>query len=62
MKAFNKGIKTLSDVKEYADFLHNECKVAFHPDDDFNEYICFSTGGPSFSKREAEINNRMMKE
>lgn len=60
MRRFGKEIKNLADVKLYADYLHDVCNLAFHPDDDFKDYICMATGERSFSEVEAEENNNLM--
>lgn len=36
-------IKTVSDVKTFFHHLANECRISFHPDDDFAEYTYMIT-------------------
>ena len=52
-------IKTIKDIELFAKKLTNE-GVAFHPDDDFNDYINFNTGENYYSKEEANYRNRLM--
>ncbi|MBO4380397.1 MAG: hypothetical protein J5784_05285 [Muribaculaceae bacterium] len=55
-------IKTIADVKELAKYLYYERGVAFHPDDDFEDYICEETHEPTFTKSEVNLFNRLMGE
>ena len=56
------NIETIKDVQDFAKFLYYERKVAFHPDDDFADYVSDETGKQSFSKKEIPIFNRLMDE
>ena len=52
-------IITLEDVKDFAKQLNAE-GVSFHPDDDFKDYINFSTNEPIYTIEEAEFRNNLM--
>lgn len=54
-------INSISDVKVFARQIIEE-GVSFHPDDDFNDYIFFSTKEPVYSPEEAAIRNNIMKQ
>lgn len=53
-------ISTLDDVESFAIQLTKE-RVAFHPDDDFNDYVNFNTGLPFYTEAEAISRNELMK-
>lgn len=55
-------ITSVGDVENFFDYLLNERKVSFHPDEDFANYICLSTREPSFNDSEVLIFNRLMEE
>ena len=52
-------IITIQDVKDFAKQLTAE-GVSFHPDDDFKEYINFSSNEPIYSIEDAEFRNNLM--
>ncbi|MEJ7739043.1 MAG: hypothetical protein WKF97_16585 [Chitinophagaceae bacterium] len=52
-------IETSEDVKAFAKQLIAE-GVSFHPDDDFNDYVVFKTNKPCYTKKQAEIKNKLM--
>lgn len=52
-------IITIQDVKDFAKQLTAE-GVSFHPDDDFKEYINFSSNEPIYSIEDAELRNNLM--
>ncbi|OXA93792.1 hypothetical protein [Flavobacterium hercynium] len=54
-------ILTIEDVKQFAKQLTAE-GLSFHPDDDFNDYINFTTNTPSYTKEDAEVRNELMNE
>jgi hypothetical protein len=56
-----KQIKTITDVVAFANELIME-GVSFHPDDDFNDYINLETQKPSYSKKEADFRNNLMRQ
>ena len=39
-----------------------ECKLNFHPDEDFSNYVCVKDGSPTFSMEEFIEYNKLMKE
>lgn len=58
-------ISTIADVKAFAEYLNKERKEAFHPDDDFADYVCFdgeNKGKPSFTPSEVDLFKRLMDE
>jgi len=52
-------IQTIDDVKSFAKQIIAE-GVAFHPDEDFNNYVNFIENKPSYSKKEADLRNKLM--
>jgi hypothetical protein len=52
-------IETTEDVKSFAKQLIAE-GVSFHPDDDFEDYVNYKDGAPTYSKQEAAIRNELM--
>lgn len=57
----HKTILTIQEVKDFAKYLYSVHKVAFHPDDTFDEYIS-SNKDNLFSKEEIELLNIRMEE
>lgn len=55
-------ITSIKDVQDFARYLYNERKVAFHPDDDFSEYIHSDSKEALFSESEISIFNRLINE
>jgi hypothetical protein len=52
-------ILTIEDVKQFAKQLIAE-GLSFHPDDNFTDYINFSTNEPSYNTQEADLRNELM--
>lgn len=55
-------ITSVVDVKAFFHHLVDECKVNFHPDDDFADYISLDDKTPSFTDEEVAVYNRLMEE
>lgn len=55
-------ITTLEDVENFVKFLYIDMQVAFHPDDDFAEYVSMETNEPSFNSEEIALFNRLTEE
>lgn len=55
-------ITTLSGVKSFAQYLYGEIKLAFHPDESFEDYIDIDSHNYVFSKSEAKCLNKRMEE
>ena len=49
-------------MEEFAQFLYYQKKLAFHPDDDFAEYISAESHHALFSNDEIELYNRLTDE
>ncbi len=58
----NRHITTLSEVESFARYLYDEVKIAFHPDESFQDYVSTGTDHYSFSKSEAAILNQRLEE
>lgn len=56
----NFRIETVEDVKEFFEVLHNKYKLAFHPDDPFEDYVSIESGTPTFTNGEAIYLNEVM--
>lgn len=52
-----KSIKTIDDVWEFFNYLHNVEGVLFHPEADFKEYINERTDKPTYTAKEAKERN-----
>ena len=55
-------ITSITEVEEFAQFLFNQKKLAFHPDDDFAEYVSMGTNEPLFNSEEIALFNRLTEE
>lgn len=55
-------IKSVEDVKAFFHHLVDECKVNFHPDDMFEDYVSCEGGINTFTLEECTIYNRLMNE
>ncbi len=54
---------TITDVKDFAEYISSERKVAFHPDDNFFDYVYLkgtNKGKPCFTEEESGLFNRLM--
>lgn len=60
MKEFE--IKSPEDVGRFFFWLVFDCKINFHPDDDFGQYENLETHEPTFSDGEARYYNYTMSE
>ena len=60
MKGFN--IKLPEDVAKFFFWLVFDCRINFHPDDDFEQYINTETKELTFSDDEAKYYNYTMSE
>ena len=54
-------INNPEDVIAFAKQLVKEC-VNFHPDEDFKNYINIETSEPTYTEKEAELRNNLMKQ
>lgn len=52
-------ITSITEVEEFAQFLYNQKKLAFHPDEDFADYISAESNEPFFTNEEIELFNRL---
>ena len=55
-------ITSITEVEEFAQFLFNQKKLAFHPDDDFAEYVSMGTNEPLFNSEEIVLFNQLTEE
>lgn len=55
----NIKINSIEDVEKFAFLLINE-GLSIHPDTDFHDYINAKTGSPTYTKKEAELRNKIM--
>ena len=53
-------IKTIADVKAFFHYLVNECRISFHPDDNFTDYVY--NNAHIFSDEDAALYNQLMDE
>lgn len=58
----NQHITSLSEIEAFARYLYNDVKVAFHPDEPFEDYVNIDTDCFTFTNAEAEILNHRMEE
>lgn len=55
-------ITSVEEVESFFNYLTEERKVNFHPDDSFADYICIETNEPTFTKDEVVLFDRLMDE
>lgn len=55
-------IKTVDDVNDFAVYLLKDQRIAFHPDDDFYDFVDFGTRKRTMSDSECDLYNRLMDE
>ena len=55
-------IKLPEDVGRFFFWLVFDCKVNFHPDDDFENYVCEKTGERTFTDEQCRRLNAVMEE
>lgn len=55
-------ITCVDDVKAFFEHLVRVDKVAFHPDDDFADYVHRGTGEPTYTEDEATLRNTLMQQ
>ena len=55
-------IISLVDVETFFHHIVLDRKVNFHPDNMFEEYVSYDNGRKSFTSKECELYNRLMKE
>lgn len=55
-------IKSIEDVKTFFNYLVNERRVNFHPDNSFEEYVDLATGKKTFSDEECKLFDDLMRE
>jgi hypothetical protein len=53
------SIQNIEDVKEFARLLVKEGSN-FHPDDDFADYVNYTSGVPSYTEEEVKLRNDLM--
>ena len=58
MKKFK--IETTFDVAKFFIWLVFDKRLAFHPDDDFHEYVSYINHGRTFSDKESDYYNDIM--
>lgn len=55
-------IEKPEDVGRFFFWLVFDCKVNFHPDDDFADYVSEATGEATFTKEQADMYDKVMDE
>ncbi|MBQ8713107.1 MAG: hypothetical protein IJ551_09870 [Prevotella sp.] len=50
------------DVGRFFFWLVFDCKINFHPDDNFADYVCEATGETTFNDKQADMYNEVMDE
>lgn len=58
----NKHITSLSDVELFTRYLYYKVKIAFHPDESFEDYVITGSDNYAFTNAEAKILNQRMAE
>ena len=63
MKYIDKShINKVRDVELFFQYLVEERKLNFHPDEDFINYVSYSSGERTFTDEECQLYNRLMDE
>jgi hypothetical protein len=58
----NSHINSVDDVQAFFHHLVYERHVNFHPDNNFEDYVCYEDHNPTFTKDEVKMYNRLMDE
>ena len=58
----NSHINSVKEVEKFFQYLVEERKLNFHPDEDFMNYVSYSSGERTFSDEECQLYNRLMDE
>lgn len=58
----NFNIETPHDVARFFFWLMFDCKVNFHPDENFNDYISLETNENPFNDKQTDMYNEIMDE
>ena len=59
---FPSKMKSITDVRNFAEYLLYNRKTTTHPDDRFEDYVNTTTGLPVFTPDECEYFNSLMEE
>ena len=62
MKTLPTNIKTIQDVKDFAEYIKVVEDVAISPDDSFIEYANYKTLEPTYTKKEANKRDKLMEQ
>lgn len=62
MLDINQHITSLSEMELFVRYLYDVVKVAFHPDEPFDDYVSIGSDNYVFTKSEAHTLNQRMKE
>ncbi len=55
-------ITTTEEVRDFFSHIVNDLGINFHPDDDFKNYVSYTTGEHTMDNAQAELYNRLMDE
>ena len=55
-------ITTAEEVRDFFSHIVNDLGINFHPDDDFKNYVSYTTGEQTMDDAQAELYNRLMDE
>ncbi len=55
-------ITSAEEVRDFFSHLVNDFGINFHPDDDFTDYVNYTTGERTMDDEQAELYNRLMDE
>ena len=58
----NSHINSVKEVEKFFQYLVEERKLNFHPDEDFINYVSYSSGERTFTDEECQLYNRLMDE
>ena len=62
MKTLPTNIKTIQDVKDFAEYIKVVEDAAISPDDSFSEYVNYKTLESTYTKDEAESRDKLMEQ
>ena len=62
MKTLPTRIKTIQDVKDFAEYIKVVEDVAISPSDDFSEYVNYKTLEPTYTNEEADKRDKLMEQ
>ena len=62
MKTLPTRIETIQDVLDFAKYIKEVDDAQISPSDSFNEYVCYKTMKPTYTKEQAAERDKLMEQ